>query len=201
MTSRQLILDYLKSKPAATAGEMSRALNTTAANIRHHLAILTDEGAVEVIGERPANKRGRPASLYTLAKQARQHNLSGLSNALLDELLKPLSPSQREETLRRLANHMVGAIESKDNLTQRLYIAMRRLNEMKYNARWEAHHNAPRVILGHCPFAQILPEHPELCQVDGFIVESLLEKPVEQTEKMAIDNQGATYCKFVVRQR
>jgi predicted ArsR family transcriptional regulator len=180
---------------------MSQAANTTAANIRHHLAILTHEGAVEVVGERPTSKRGRPALLYTLSKQARQHNMNGLSSALLDELLKPLPPDEQEQALQRIAQHMIGAIESKDNLTQRLYLAMRRLNEMKYNARWEAHHNAPRIILGHCPYAQILPQHPELCQVDGFIIEKLLEKPVDQTEKLAIDNQGSSYCKFVMRQR
>jgi predicted ArsR family transcriptional regulator len=178
---------------------MSRAANTTAANIRHHLSILTNEGVVEVVGERPTYKRGRPALLYALSKQARQHNLDGLSNALLDELLLPLQSSERWDALKRISRRMVGEVESSANLTQRLYLPMRRLKEMQYNARWEAHPNAPRIILGHCPFAQILPEHPELCQVDGLIIEKLLGKRVQQVEKLAIDYQGSPYCRFIVR--
>lgn len=198
-TTRQLILDYLNNKSFSTAVDMSRAASTTAANIRHHLSVLSDEGVVEVVGERPTKKRGRPALLYALSSQARQHNLDGLSNALLDELLKLLPDNERSAALQRIARHMLGEVGSKDNLTQRLYLAMRKLNEMQYNARWEAHLNAPRIILGHCPFAQILPEHPELCHLDETIIELLLGKPVQQAEKLAIDNQGSSYCKFIVR--
>ncbi len=199
MTStRQLILDYLKQKPVATAQEISRALDTTAANIRHHLSILILEGAVDVVGERPTHQRGRPSQLYMLASQARQNNLGILADALLDELLSSTPEDKRLEFLRRLAQRLTGPVESGGNLTQRLYLAIRRLNELQYRARWEARLNAPFVILGHCPYSMILTDHPELCQMDCNILEGLLATPVKQVEKLAVDNQGASYCRFLV---
>lgn len=202
MTStRQLILDYLKQKPIATALEISQALNTTAANIRHHLSILTLEGAVEIVGERPNRQRGRPSQLYMLASQARQNNLGILADALLDELLASIPKNEHQGLLRRIALRMAGEGESSRNLTQRLYLAIRRLNELQYRARWEAHLDAPFVILGHCPYSMILTDHPELCQIDSMIIEGLLATPVKQVEKLATDSQGATHCRFLVLQR
>lgn len=202
MTStRQLILDYLKQKPIATAQEISRALDTTAANIRHHLSILTFEGAVDIVGERPTRKRGRPSQLYMLASQARQNNLGILAASLLTELSACIPEDEQLALLRSVALRLAGRIESSPNLPQRLYIAVRRLNELQYRARWEAHLNAPFIILGHCPFSMILTDHPELCQIDNFILEGLLTTPVKQVEKLAIDNQGASYCRFLVLHR
>ncbi len=200
ISTRQLILDYLEKKSIATASEISRALSTTAANIRHHLSILSLEGVVEVVGERPTQRRGRPSQLYALASQAHQNNLGILAGALLDELLTSIPENDRLNFLKRIAIRLAGEPAPAKNLTQRLYLAIHRLNELKYNARWEAHRNTPCIILGHCPFAMILHDHPELCQIDGMLLENLLSTPVKQAEKLAIDNQGISYCKFIVQQ-
>jgi predicted ArsR family transcriptional regulator len=82
-------------------------------------------------------------------------------------------------------------------MTQRLAKAVLRLNELGYQARWEAHSEAPHVILGHCPYALILPEHPELCQMDAHLLESLLGQPARQTKKLAVDSNGKHYCQFI----
>jgi predicted ArsR family transcriptional regulator len=90
-----------------------------------------------------------------------------------------------------------GLDSSPANLTQRLGLAVQRLNEMGYQARWEAHRDAPRLFLGHCPYLAILPEHPELCQMDAHLLENLLGVPASQVKKRAQDSRGARYCLFV----
>ena len=48
-STRQRILEQLSSKHSLSANDLSQALGTTAANMRHHLGILLQEGAVEIV--------------------------------------------------------------------------------------------------------------------------------------------------------
>ncbi len=99
-TTRQRILDQISSKRSLSAGELSLALGTTAANIRHHLGILVAEGAIEVVDQRSGAGRGRPTCLYALTRQTRAHNLDELAGVLLHELLEGLNPRNRWLPLR-----------------------------------------------------------------------------------------------------
>jgi predicted ArsR family transcriptional regulator len=199
-TVRQRILDHLQTKQIVSALEVSRALSMTPANARHHLAILVDEGAVKITGDRPPSGRGRPAYLYSPARQAQQHNLDRLASGLLEEFFKRLPEEEQREALRRIARRFQGEEPGKGagSLTQRLNQAVKRLNDLHYQARWEAHAQAPRLTLGHCPFAAILPAHPELCQMDADLLEGLLGVPAQQTARLATDSRGATYCRFAM---
>jgi len=201
-STRQAIIEYLQRKPGATAPEISHALHTTVQNTRHHLSILIEQGVVEITGQEISRKRGRPKILYALASQVHEHNLDGLLRALLKELLQQTPPDQSQDLLQRIARKLIVFDEpTSSNLTRRLYRAVQRLNEMHYQARWEAHTRAPHLILGHCPYLSILSEHPELCQIDRYLLDTLLEAPTEQVEKLARDSRGAAYCMFLVKER
>jgi len=196
--SRKLILDYLERNPYTSPAELSRALQMTAANIRHHLGVLVDEGAVAAVARRVARGRGRPARLYALSSQARRHNLDGLAAALLGTLLDEQPVEDQNSILREIADRLMGSETpgSATSLAQRLTQAVQHLNRMGYNARWEAHSQAPRLVLGHCPYAAILPHHPELCRMDAVLLERLAGTPVKQEKKLAADSRGAKYCLF-----
>ena len=199
-TTRKLILDYLQIKPFATTSELSHALKMTTANVRHHLNVLMEEGAVEVIAQQPPQGRGRPAHLYNLTQQAHRHNLDGLASALLTTYLSVQAPEGRSARFKQIAQRLASTASLKPaaSLTQRLFQSVHRLNEMGYQARWEAHSEAPHLVLGHCPYAAILPEHPELCLLDSYIIEDLLGVPARQAKKLAQDLRGTRYCLFIV---
>ena len=67
--------------------------------------------------------------------------------------------------------HTRAAASPGENLTRRLYRTTEILNQQHYQARWEARPDAPRLVLGHCPFSAILEEHPELCKLDAYLIE------------------------------
>jgi len=73
------------------------------------------------------------------------------------------------------------------------------LNEMNYQSRWEASPDGPRVILSHCPYASVLAENPELCQMDAVFLSSQLGHSVEQIAKLERGPQGIPNCIFAVR--
>jgi predicted ArsR family transcriptional regulator len=216
-TSRQRVLDYIRLHRYVTSSEISRTLRMTPANARHHLAVLADQGVIELTGDRPPGGKGRPAQVFCLASQG-MPGLEKLTGAALD-LLEGSPPSNdKNPVLRLLARYLADKENenvsnrdsspgidparprpiSKPHLTQRLYEAVSRLIVLGYAARWEARPDAPRMILGNCPYAAILSDYPQLCQMDEFLLEALLEAPAKQVAKLAHDHRGAPYCLFLV---
>lgn len=200
-TSRQRLLEYIQGQRAVTAGDISRAMQMTSANARHHLAILEQQGLVAVVGQRPSKGKGRPAQLFSLSESAAGNHMAWLASALLEQFVSRLAEGDREQALQMLARRLAAGSSAATNLTQRLYQATRHLSELNYHARWEARADAPRVIFGHCPYAAILSEHPELCRMDVHLLEGLLDTPVRQTARLEQDRRGLTYCMFMVGKR
>jgi predicted ArsR family transcriptional regulator len=197
LTTRHRILEYIRSKKAATAPEIGSALHMTAANARHHLSALRDEGVVLVTGQRPQKGRGRPVDLYRLAQPLTHHNLDGLAHSLLIELLKDAPEQEKEAYLERISHHLTSGISpTTKNLTQRLTQAVQRLNQLNYQARWEAHAQGPRLIFQHCPYAGIIVEHPEVCAIDRHFLRLLLGLPVQQVSKLEGTPTGIPQCVF-----
>lgn len=198
-TTRQRLMDHLQAKQVATAEELSHVLHVTSANIRHHLSVLESEGVVEVIGKRTSGGRGRPVNLYGLSQQMSLNNLDGLASAILRVMAQPSLAPEPAPQLRRIAAEMAKPPDaSAPGLSQRLVQAVKQLNEMHYQARWEAHADAPRLILNRCPYASILPEHPELCRMDAMLLEEMLGFEARQTARLERNPQGLPQCIFVL---
>lgn len=197
--TRLQIIAYLRDKQVATAIEISNALGVTSANVRHHLSVLRDEGVVQIIGLRPTSGRGRPTHLFSLTDRVSRNNLDILASALLREFISTLPVSERKKALERLADHLINdPNKPTGSLPQRLYEAVAYLNEHNYQARWEAHAIAPRLILGHCPFAAIIQDHPDLCLLDANLIEKSINAPVKQIDKLNRDAFGMIHCTFMV---
>lgn len=205
-TSRQKLLEYIRQHHIVTAIEISRAMQMTGANVRHHLSILEQQGVVCVIGQKMDQVRGRPALVYGLTELVKEQNLARLASALWEVFVQPLTPEAQGDIMRRLALCLVTDVENRikktsavnaaHTLTQRFYLAVMVLNNLCYQARWEAHRQSPRLILGHCPYTNILDDHPGLCTMDAYLIGILLEKPVRQVARLALDRNGLSYCLF-----
>jgi predicted ArsR family transcriptional regulator len=176
---------------------MSRALQVTAANIRHHLKVLKSTGLVEVVGKQPGRSRGRPMQLYSLTENALKNNLVGLANAVLQAMFA--NTSSEREPLNRIARQLMGDYQPAPNIHFRISQVIEELNHLQYQASWEASPNGPRVIFRNCPYAIILDEHPKLCRLDEELLSVLLDYPVRQTAKLERTPEGAPHCAFIAR--
>ena len=198
--TRQAILAYLREHRLATAKELSGWLDRTPANIRHHLDILSDGGLVKVAHEEPGVGKGRPALVFSLTSHTAEHSLDILAKALLTGL-SGQSRQERVARLRCVAAALSGTTGGEDISgapIQRLHHATRRLNDMNYLARWEAHATGPQIIMSNCPYAGILDDHPELCELDGYLVEELTGMQVRHVERFSCLAGGTPYCIFSV---
>jgi predicted ArsR family transcriptional regulator len=183
-TARQKVVAYLRKNRLASAQEIARALRVTPADVRHHLGILAADGRVTAVSQQ-GKGRGRPVKLYALSGALAGDNLPGLLDAVLAEWLDGLPSSKQEQALgslaKRLGNPLKGELVP---LMRRLALTVGKLNQLHYQARWEAGAEGPRIILGQCPYAAVIGKHPELCQMDASLLEDMLEVPVEQRVKL-----------------
>ncbi len=190
-TTRQKILDYLKRNKSVSSREIARALQMTPANARHHLSVLAADGRVEVTSRRQIG-RGRPEKVYQLGSTFVGDNLSVLVDALLVETNGKVD---MEALGRRIAGENVATGQP---LMRKLESTVKSLNGMHYQSRWEAGVGGPRVVLGRCPYAAAIENHPELCLMDAALLAKLLGEKVDQTAKLVTGAGGLPYCAFVL---
>jgi len=202
VSTREKILAFLQRRGAASAIELSQALKLTPANIRHHLRILQKEGVIMPLCVGQKSSKGRPAGLFALRDQQKAHNLERLCSALLQYLRSAASPNDQEAYLRLIAQELVAEKGTSPamTVTQRLILTTQILNEMSYKASWEAQREAPTIKFSHCPYASIVDSFPELCQIDRYLLETLMHLPIETLSTGEISPSGETLCRFRLRQ-
>lgn len=189
ITARQKVLAHLKKTRAASAREIARALKMSAPNVRHHLSVLCSDGRVEFVAVNNRAGRGRPEKLYSLSAAALGDNLSVLANALLDEAGSGLN-------IEAVASRILNSRQFINlPVTKRLVLLVEKLNEMHYQARWEAGAEGARVIFGRCPYAKVIAGHPELCKMDAAVLGRALGRSVLQVAKSEADGRG--FCPFM----
>ena len=193
-TVRQKILAYLTKTRTASAREISRSLKLSAPTVRHHLRVLAADGRLEPADARGRGGRGRPEKVYSLPRAALGDNLSALSDALLTEAGSRL---RVEALVEHLARRLAGESSfAEQPLAKRLNLAVEKLNQMKYHARWEAGSEGPRIVFGHCPYATIIAKHPELCSMDETMLSQLMGQSAAQIFKAG--QEGSSICVFVM---
>jgi len=197
--TRLRIVDYLRKQQTATVQELKRALEMTGANVRHHLAILESNDLIELISHRRAG-RGRPVNVYGLSRRVLGDGLDRLAGAMFQTFLRDAPGAALESGLRSMARQLVGNAlpDSVTPLPRRLTQAVDRLDKLHYQARWEAGSLGARIILGHCPYAAIIKDYPELCQMDAYLLEQLSGLPVEQVARLQPNLKGYPFCIFRV---
>jgi predicted ArsR family transcriptional regulator len=199
ITRREKILNYIIEQHSATVDELSKVFKVTPANIRHHLSILSTEGSVQIIGQKLTHKPGRPTQIYAAMLQSNQNNLNQLSEALLNILYLNISHTDQNALLQKIASQMVEKFKPNySNPTRRVYNSVRILNRMNYQAHWEAHISNPRIMFSHCPYHDILGNHPEMCQLDIFLLQDLFGTSVINTEKLSVNSKGLPECRFLL---
>ena len=202
LTARQKVLAYLNKQHSASAVQIGRAIGMSAPDVRHHLSILLGDGRIIMLGMIRNKKRGRPIKVYGLSGKALGDNLAMLASSLLDETLLNRSGSIQQVTLRAVAKRLsdkFGKIDSNKLNVKRLGNLVDKFNERHYQARWEAGAEGPRILFARCPYAAIIENHPELCQMDGFILEEELDGQASQLAKIDQKPGGYTNCVFLIR--
>lgn len=189
ITARQKVLAHFKKTRTASAREIGRALNMSAPNARHHLGILVSDGRLEVTSVHQHGERGRPEKMYSLSQSAQGDNLSVLADALLAEVVNFDAVGVRIAQSQGLAGF------ANQPMPKRLSLLIEKLNEMHYQARWEAGAEGPHILFGRCPFSKIIERHHDLCKLDRAMLEMALGRPIVPYKKPESNVRG--FCPLI----
>jgi len=195
--TRQRIIDFLSKHTSSSAEEIGRALSMTKENIQYHLKHLSNDGLVEIDRSKKNIEiiRGRPILYYKLAEPVYPSDINHLADCLLRlSLLYNSTGNDKQLIMSELARIMFKYAES-PNLTQTLQLAVKNLNEHQYQASWEARLKGPRIIFHNCPYTLLLKDHPELCTLDRFILETLTGSSIQQVAR----RQSGQESQFTLR--
>lgn len=200
-TARQRILVLIGRRNSVTATQIGQALNMSAATVRHHLSILAADGRIVVEGT-AGGKRGRPQKTYRLSDRVAGENLAALADIALTSWLEGATEASRTAALRTMAQKQwqrFGPIGNELPAQKRIVQLIEKLNAMHYQARWEAGAEGPRILFGHCPYAAIIAEHPELCAMDTMMLAEAMDASAQQLSKIERRTGGASQCAFAMR--
>jgi predicted ArsR family transcriptional regulator len=199
VTTRKRILIAIKKHQLVTVSDICLYLDLNPANIRHHLSILKDEGLIEEIESRSRNGRGRPETVYSVSRVFKEDGLENLMGGILRIWRVAQTEDALNQKIRELAHQMAGnAGETQySTTTKRLALCVNHLNKLHYQAQWEASLSGPRIRLRNCPYWKVIKQIPELCNMDGNLIEELTGLRMKQTTKLERNERGLLECSFI----
>jgi DeoR family suf operon transcriptional repressor len=198
-STRSEIVEYLNEHGRASVQELTVPTGLTAMTIRHHLAILEDEGLVSREQER--GHVGRPRDVYCLTEEARAlfpERYDELARHLLNSLKELGATDHIHAVLDRMAAELTAEHSTSladKSLEERLNLLIDVLGNAGFLATWD--HDGPEYVLREysCPYYAVGQDHPEICRVDWQIINTILDAPVERDSCML---HGDAHCTFHV---
>ncbi len=194
-STRGRILTLLR-RSSRTVDELAQALDLTHTAVRAHLAALERDGLVQQRSERRGS--GKPSSVYDLAPAAEDlfpKSYGQLLDQLLEVLHGRMTPEEVETLLREVGRRMAAPWKiPPGELRVRLEAAVQVLNELGGLMERETGGETVGIRGYRCPFAAVVPEHPEVCRLAEALLSELVGMPVQ--EQCA--RTGPVPCRFVV---
>lgn len=200
-TRRQEILIILKQKGEATVDELARILDLTPVTVRHHLDILRADGLVEAPAVRRRRGPGRPQYVYTLTSNAIDQfpkKYDGLINDLLDEIKSNMGEAAVQGLLDGVAKRRIEKAPALDPgllIPERLDRLVEYMSQEGYIASWEQIDGNFFIHCSNCPYQNASIQHPELCEVDLFLLEKLAGSKLTRIKSIS---KGAHRCTYQI---
>jgi predicted ArsR family transcriptional regulator len=194
-STRGQIVTLLR-RSSRTVDELAQALDLTHTAVRAHLAALERDGLVKQRSERRGS--GKPSSVYELT-EASEYLFPKSYGLYLDQLLDILgerTPADEVGTLLREVGRRIAAqwtIQNGD-LRVRLDEAAEVLNELGGLMERETEGETLCIRGYRCPFAAVVQEHPEVCDLAETLVTELVGVPIQEQ----CGRTGPVPCRFVV---
>ena len=179
-STRQEILEILKTTKEATVEDLAARLGLTPMTIRHHLNVLQAQNLVTAIKVRRLQKVGRPRLIYTLTEAAEQlfpQNYGELARRLVTEVKETMGKEETRAIFRRVARRVareapppVAGQSFEDRLNQVAHF----LEGQGLITRWEKTDQGYVFTNVNCPYRRVAQEHGETCELDMTLLTELL---------------------------
>jgi predicted ArsR family transcriptional regulator len=195
-TTRGKIVTHLRPGNK-TVNELADTLGLTDNAIRANLLTLERDGLVRQSGLVKGFRK--PHFSYALTAEARllfPKAYDSLLNGVIAELKNRLSPAAITEALRSVGRRF-GVRDPQANertLDERISESLAALEELGGAAALDRQPDRIVIRGEACPFADVVSEHPEVCQLAESMVEEIVGAPVKEI----CDRSGSPKCCFEI---
>lgn len=199
LSTREYILQILKTKGALSTKELTDELGITVMAVRRHIQTLERDNLITAKTMRQSI--GRPTAVYTLTQQAESffpRKYHTLTLELLGELEDHFGEDAVETLFEGRKNKMINKYDASmrgKDLSDQVALLANIQNENGYMVDWEQINEEEYVIKEHnCPIEQVAMKYQHACQCELQLFESLLDNAeVSRTDCLAKGGQRCTY--------
>jgi predicted ArsR family transcriptional regulator len=196
LTSTRGRLVALLRRDTRTVEEMASELQLSDNAVRAHLAALERDGLVRQQGVRRSGMAGKPAYAYELTAEAEQlfpKPYAIVLNNLLDALDGRVSSGAIDDVLQTAGKRISGQFpRGAGNRRSRINTAVEALNQLGGLAELEEREGNIAIQGFGCPFAAIVPHHPEVCSLAAAFVGEIAGEPMRE----ACNRESPPRCRF-----
>jgi predicted ArsR family transcriptional regulator len=186
----------LLRRDTRTVEEMASELQLSDNAVRAHLAALERDGLVRQQGVRRSGMAGKPAHAYELTAEAEQlfpKPYAIVLNNLLDALDGRVSSGAIDDVLQTAGKRISGQFpRGAGNRRSRINTAVEALNQLGGLAELEEREGNIAIQGFGCPFAAIVPHHPEVCSLAAAFVGEIAGEPMRE----ACNRESPPRCRF-----
>jgi len=179
-----------------TVNDLAAALSLTDNAVRANLLSLERDRLVEQTGTIKGYRK--PHFAYSLTDEARHlfpKAYDSLFNGLVTELKSKFRANALIEILRSAGKRMVGGRPAAGtSIDDRVSNCLSALEELGGAAKASRTDSGIVIKSESCPFADVVAEHPEVCQVAEAMVEEMVGAPVKEK----CDRTGLPKCCFEI---
>jgi predicted ArsR family transcriptional regulator len=207
--AKRRIVDVLHRADGATASELARTLELTAAAVRQHLDALTDLGLVAADDPAPGGGRGRPAQRWRLTPSARTlypDRHADLTVELLELMRSELGEDALERIIASRARKQAEAYGDDLSRVKGVERRARRLAELRTVEGYDAEVvDAPDgdgllLVEHHCPVCDAASTCQGLCRGELEAFRSALGDDVDVEREQHL-LAGDARCTYRIRTR
>ena len=176
--TRQNIVEILKTRGHATVEELAEALALTPMTVRHHLSILEERRLVTADVQR--GRVGRPHYVYSLTPAAdelfpKAYHI--LAERVLAKIKEQYGAQQARSILQDIAGdlaepHLAELVGKR--LEERLIHIEEIMAAEGFRVRVTNDSETPGVEVCNCAYRHVAALHPEVCELDRTLLESVL---------------------------
>jgi predicted ArsR family transcriptional regulator len=181
-STRGQIVGLLRRQPR-TVGALAGELSLTSNAVRSHLAALERDGLVEQ-KRGPSRGVGKPPTVYALTSAADAllpKAYAPVLGLLLGTLQERLGADAVTALLREVGRKAARSHDrAGDDLRLRIDAAYGVLGELGGVAEVQERENSVVIQGFSCPFAALIPEHPEVCQLAEALLSEIVGVPVTE---------------------
>lgn len=199
--TRSRILSILKAKGACSVDQIVDELNSiqgpiTHVTVRHHLARLLSEG---IVASEPMSRStpGRPQLLYKLTPHGESlfpNNFRMVVDHLICHLKDSLPADQVNVIFEGLGHRLASSAPMMaQTMPERLNQVVLYLNQLGYDATWEAQADGYLLHTYNCPYHRIDHDGSTLCRMDMAMLSTMLGVVPRLARRMTDGDSSCSY--------